>query len=490
MNTLPEMLAEVAEANASRPAVVQGGRVLTYAGLLRAAQAGAADLARRGVRPGQRVALLLPNSLDYVVAYFAASTAGAVVAPLNHHYQQSELRYFLDECDVRLLVAAHEFRGLCETVVPQSKRPAPVLWAEAWVADLLAARVAPPRVAITSGDPVMHQFSSGSTGHPKRIARTHANLLFELDSLAQTLGLTTADRFLGVAPFSHVNGLTRSMLACLRVGGALYPAAQFDRHAVAALIERERLSVFIAVPFMFSALAQSNFRRPPDFASLRLCASASAPMPANLNRLFNEKFGRYVRQLYGSTETGTISVNLRPDIENSLDSVGTPIAGVHVAVFGDDGQPAPAGALGEFAVSSPAAITGYDNLPEVNRQAFRGGYFLTGDLGRRDADGMLTLAGRKKFLINKSGFKIDPREVEALLETHPRVLEAVVLGVPSPYGDERVKAVIVPVGPCTEAEIVAHCRGQIADFKIPSLIEFRASLPKTATGKVRRALLV
>jgi long-chain acyl-CoA synthetase len=287
-----------------------------------------------------------------------------------------------------------------------------------------------------------------------------------------------------------VNGLTRSMLSSLRAGAALYPLAKYDRQAVAETVERERISVFIAVPFMFSTLAQTNFRRPPDFSSLRLCVSASAPMPKKFNLLFREKFGQHVRQLYGSTETGTISVNLQPEISNTLESVGTPIPGVRVEVFRDDGQPAGPGEMGEFAVASPAAITAYDDLPEANRESFRGGYFFTGDLGRKEADGMLYLVGRKKFFINKGGFKIDPREIEELLEGHPLVDEAVVLGVPSPYGDERVKAVIVAKGPCSEADIIAYCRGQIADFKIPSQIEFRDSLPKSPTGKIRRAMLV
>ena len=171
--------------------------------------------------------------------------------------------------------------------------------------------------------PVMYQFSSGSTGPPKRIARTHRNLVFELNSLIRTLALTHEDRFLGVTPFSHVNGLMRSMMASLRAGATLYPVPKFERQAIAEMIEEHRISVFIGVPFMFGVMAKTNYGRRPDFSSLRLCISASAPMPPKLNRQFYEKFGIYVRQLYGSTETGTISVDLSPDIERSLESVGT-----------------------------------------------------------------------------------------------------------------------------------------------------------------------
>lgn len=240
---------------------------------------------------------------------------------------------------------------------------------------------------------------------------------------------------------------------------------------------------------MFGALAKSNFRRRPDFSSLRLCVSASAPMPLKLNRQFHEKLGVHVRQLYGSTETGTISVDLSTGIERSLESVGKPIAGVEVDVYADNGQPAQVNEIGEIAVKSPAAIESYDGCDALNQGSFRNGYFFTGDVGRRDPDGLLYLTGRKKLFINKGGYKINPREIEQLLETHPKVEEAVVVGLPTPFGDERVKAMVVLNAPCAEQEIIEHCRGRIADFKVPSLVEFRERFPKSPSGKIRRSLL-
>jgi long-chain acyl-CoA synthetase len=491
MKTLIEMLEIVARQNAGRTAVVDGERVVSYAALEKRIASLAAELYRLRVRQGDRVALLLPNGLDFVTSYFAIVCLGAIAVPLNEHYQQNELLYFLDECDATLLISSHVFAQLCRRVLSEH----PARCKSFFVEDQREASGAGPdsvgdlKVEIDPRAPVMYQFSSGSTGRPKRIARTHANLLFELDSLIQTLDITNGDRFLGVAPFSHVNGLMRSMMASLRAGATLYPLARFERRAVAEIIEKDKLSVFIAVPFMFSMLAKANFRRRPDFSSLRLCVSASAPMPKKLNQQFYDSFGIYVRQLYGSTETGTISVNLSPAIESSLESVGAPIEGVSVEVFTEGGRIAEEGEMGELAVKSPAAISGYDGLDEVNREAFRNGYFFTGDLGRRDEDGLLYLVGRKKFFINKGGYKIDPREIEELIESHPRVEEAVVIGLPTSYGDEKVKAVIVSYAPCTEEEIIEHCRGKIADFKVPSLIEFRDHLPKSPTGKIRRTML-
>jgi long-chain acyl-CoA synthetase len=177
-------------------------------------------------------------------------------------------------------------------------------------------------------------------------------------------------------------------------------------------------------------------------------------------------------------------------VEESLESVGTPILGVEVEVFTDEGWVANPGEMGELAVKSPAAIKGYEGLDEVNKEVFRNGYFYTGDLGVRGQDGFLYLVGRKKFFINKGGYKINPQEIEELLESHPKVEEVVVVGSPTAYGDEKVKAVIVSKSACTEDEIVEYCRGKIADFKIPSVVEFRDSLPKSPTGKIRRQMLV
>jgi long-chain acyl-CoA synthetase len=485
------MLETVAKEDAGRVAIVDGETAVDYVTLERKTASLSAELYDRGIRRGDRVALLLPNGVDFVTSYFAIVTIGAIAVLLNHHYQQKELTYFLEECRVSILITSKDFAQLCDQVLSNCGSPCKLCFVE----DQPEPSKSKPmflgdiKVSIDPNAPVMYQFSSGSTGRPKQIARTHANLLFELNILHQTLRVGNEDRFLGVAPFSHVNGLMRSMLASIRAGATLYPVASFDRQKVAEIVEKNDISIFIAVPFMFSMLAKTNFRRRPDFSSLRFCISASAPMPKKLNQQFYEKFGIYVRQLYGSTETGTISVNLSSDIERSLESVGTPIAGVEVEVFAEDGRITNAGQVGEFAIKSPAAIKGYDGSDEVNQKAFRNGFFFTEDLGRRDTDGLLYLVGRKKFFINKGGYKIDPREVEEVIESHPRVEESVVIGVPTSYGDEKVKAVIVLNAPGTEEEIVEYCRGKIADFKIPALVEFRDSLPKSPTGKILREML-
>jgi len=492
MNSITEMLASTIRQNANRTAIVDGNRTLSYNMLERKIASLATELQNRGINKGDRAALLLPNGLDFVRSYFAIVALGVIVVPLNDQYQENELLYFLEECGVSLLITSKDHAELCHKVLSMQHSPCKLFIVENAREDSEneLKSLGDFNLKINPDTPVMYQFSSGSTGRPKRIARTHTNLLFELDSFIQTLNITNEDRFLGVAPFSHVNGLMRSMMACMRAGAALYPLSKFERRAVAEVIEKNNISIFIAVPFMFSMLAKANFRRQPDFSSLRLCVSASAPMPKKLNQEFYENFGIYVRQLYGSTETGTISINLSSDVENSLESVGSAIAGVEVQVINEEGEIANLETMGELAVKSPAAIKGYDGLDELNKEAFRDSYFLTGDLGHKDENGLLYLVGRKKFFINKGGYKINPHEIEELLESHPKVEEAVVIGLPTSYGDEKVKAVIVLKDSCKEEDLIEHCRGKIANFKIPSLVEFRDSLPKSPTGKIRRKILL
>ena len=489
MKTIADILPEVSARDPNQTALVEGDTRLSYGELCARAQALGRTLRELGIETGSRVALLLPNGIDFVTAYFGIAAAGAIIVPLNDGYQETELEYFTRLCDISLLVTSRRHEELCRRVLAGGRSECRPFFMEGWVFEPGKGTRADVNW-VDAENPVMFQFSSGSTGTPKRIARRHHNLLFELESFVRTLGIRTDDRFLGVAPFSHVNGLMRSMMASMYAGATLYPLERFERQRVAEVIERERITIMIAVPFMFGMLAKSRFDPVPDFSTLRLCVSASAPMPKNLNLQFHGKFGRFVRQLYGSTETGTISVNLTDDPSDSLESVGLPMRGVSVDVLSDSGDSVPADEMGELVVRSPAAIAGYEDLPEVNRESFRDGYFLTGDLGRKDASGYLYLLGRKKFFINKGGYKINPQEIEQLLEQHPAVEEVAVVGVPTQFEDEKVKAVVVKKNDVGTEELVEFCRGKIADFKIPATIEFRDSLPKSSTGKVRKKLLI
>ncbi len=446
--------------------------------------------------PGERVGLMMPNSAAYVAAFYTIARVGGVIAPLNVRYKTQELVYYLGDTQATAIVVPPALREPVDaSVATLATPPALLVVDDAGGCELVRPGASAGRPA-SGGDspPLLHQYTSGSTGAPKRVIRTHAQLLFELERLARLFALDGDDRLLGAAPFTHVNGLVRTMMTSMFVGGTLYPLREFKRRAVLDLVTRDRLTYFGAVPSLFVILADTPVRGDVDLSSLRTVFSASAPLlPADARR-FQAKYGRWIRQLYGSTETGTISVNRATDGElaaaagrdSALASVGHPLPDVRFDVVDDAGRPVPAGEEGEVRIASPGAIRSYDGNPEATATAFRDGWYWSGDLGRLSADGALTLTGRKKLLINRGGFKVNPLEVEEAIASHAKVREVAVVGAPSPHGDDLVRAVIVATAPCTAEEIVTHCAARIADYKIPSRIEFRDALPKSETGKLLR----
>ena len=490
---------KLADGHAERLAVREQERDWRYADV-QARSFGAAETLREpGIGAGHAVALMAPNSGAFVSSFIGIARAGGVIAPFNVRYQQQELVYYLQQTRAVAIMATSDLVPVVTEALEVLDDPPCLVEIEAdgscrvvrprgGAIDDLAAWGAPDTATLGTA-PLLLQYTSGSTGAPKRIIRTNRMLLDELGRLSTAFGLGEDDRFLGAAPFSHVNGLVRTMMTSMYVGGTLYPVPAFGRRPVLELMTRERITYFGAVPYMFAILARSPIRGQVDLSSLRVAFSASAPLLPDDNRLFAEKYGTFVRQLYGSTETGTISVNLQEPADERLESVGLPLEGIRVEIRGEDGQPAAAGVEGEVAIASPHAITAYDGNPEATAASFHDGFYLSGDLGVMDADGYLTLTGRKKFLINRGGFKVNPHEVEKAILSYPGVAEVVVLGALSTFGDEVVRCIIVRDGPCTEDEIVEHCRTRIADYKVPSLIEFRDELPKSPAGKILRSEL-
>ncbi len=412
------------------------------------------------------------------------------MAPLNVRYRDQELVYYLQDTGAAALLVTPDVTDAAQRALAGLPRPPALILLEGADCRLLEAgraeRTAPLAAPGDESPPLLLQYTSGSTGAPKRVVRTHANLRFELERLAAAFGLDEDDRLLGAAPFSHVNGLVRTMLASMHVGATLYPIPQFHRRRVLELIARERITYFGAVPSLFVLLADTPVRGDVDLGSLRVLFSASAPLLPDDNRRFHAAYGHWIRQLYGSTETGTISVNLDPDPAVHPASVGRPLPDVRVTVVDRHGGTVPHGVEGEVAIASPGAIRGYAGNPEATAASFRDGVYLSGDLGRLDAEGRLTLTGRLKFLMNRGGFKVNPLEVEEAIPSHPKVREVAVVGVPGPHGDDVVRCVIVAREPCTAEEIVRHCQARNADYKVPSRIEFRDALPRTDTGKLLR----
>jgi long-chain acyl-CoA synthetase len=492
MRYLSEQFDDIAQQSGTRQAVVDGEISLSYRRLLEWSEDISARLDHSSRMDGRRVALLLPNSAAFVASFFAVARVGGVIAPLNMEYGFQDLKYYLVDIDPAAIITSPAgITPLREAIAHLEKPPTVLLLNAPNTCDILNSEDGEhsPSPCDRSDSPLLLLYTSGSTGQPKRVVRTQRNLLNEVETLQSLFKVSEADRFLGAAPFCHVNGLVRSMLTAMLGGASLYSIGNFSRRRVLQLIGQEHLTFFGGVPQMFTILAQTPVRDAVNLSSLRVVFSSSAPLTVRDNQKFHSVYRVLIRQLYGSTETGTISYNDHPDLEDHLASVGRTLPGVTLAVVDEKGNRLPPNTEGEIAVSSPFAISSYEGNAAASRKSFRDGFYLTGDLGRVDLKGYVTLVGRKTIMINRGGYKVNPYEVEEMIRQHPKVAEVLVRGASGPYGDDLIQGLVVTSEPCTAEEIVTFCRGKIAHYKIPSRVEFVTHLPKTSTGKIRRNIL-
>jgi long-chain acyl-CoA synthetase len=433
-----------------------------------------------------------------VASYYAISALGAVVVPVNPAFKQDELEFYFRQCGVRAVISDDRSAGVCERIVAGWDEPAKVIatsaaHGQALTVDMLMA-AEPAKLERRSPDePLVNMFSSGSTGRPKRVARTHGQLRGESDYY-DWMGIGSEDSIFCTIPLFHTYGMGCCMVAATRTGARLVLLEDpnpflLRRQRALELLEGERVTIFPGVPFNFRLLAEAPASA--DLSSLRLAFSAGTALPRPFFDAFLDKFGVPVRQLYGCTEAGTLTANMDDDPAASFASVGGPVDGVEVLIEDDEGEEVAPGTVGEIAVRSPGLTSGYADMEELNREAFRDGFFLSGDLGVLDEDGRLTITGRKKLLIEVGGYKVDPIEVEDVVVAHPNVAEAVVVGVETKVqGEELVKAVVVPNAEMDERDLIGFCQQRLANFKVPQVVEFREEIPKSPLGKILRKYLI
>jgi len=490
-----DLLDRASEAHGERPALVHGDERLTYAALRERVDGVAGALAARGLGPGDPIAIVLPNVPAFAVAFFAVARLGGIVVPLNTQFKEAELDFAFRDSGVRAVITDARREAPCGSVVAGWDASVQLFTADALDALAIGGPPAPlPAQDRRGDDDMVFQYSSGSTGRPKRVPRTHRQLCAEADSIVATAGLTPDEVIFATIPLFHTYGMGCCLLAAVRSGAALvlfedpHPFVLTREHAL-SIIERERVTVFPAVPFTFRLLAEAPGAA--EVGSVRLWFSAANALPRSTFDAFGTRFGAAVRQLYGCTEAGAVTINVDEDPWGTAASVGRPMRDVEVVVLGPEGETLEPGRIGEIAIRSPAMTRGYAGMEALNRQAFSGGFFLSGDRGRLDEEGRLFITGRTKLLIDVKGDKVDPIEVEDVLAVHPKVREVVVVGVRSGVeGEELVKAVVVPEGPCQERELVRYCRERLADYKVPQTVEFLDEIRKSPAGKVLRKYLV
>jgi long-chain acyl-CoA synthetase len=495
---LVELLYQNASARPDDAALVYRDERVTHAELIDRVERLAAGLAAEGIGPGDAVALLLPNDPTFIASYYAISGLGAVVVPVNPAFKQEELEFYFRQTGVRAVISDDRSAGVCERIVAAWDEPAKVIatsaaHGQALTVDMLM-QAEPAKLEPRSADePLVNMFSSGSTGRPKRVARTHGQLRGESDYYAW-MGIGPEDNIFCTIPLFHTYGMGCCMVAATRTGAThvlLEDPNPFllRRQRALELLEGERITVFPGVPFNFRLLAEAPASA--DLSSLRLAFSAGTALPRPFFDAFLDKFGVPVRQLYGCTEAGTLTANMDEDPAASFESCGAPVEGVEVLIEDDEGNQVGPDTVGEIAVRSPGLTSGYADMEELNREAFRDGFFLSGDLGKLDEEGRLTITGRKKLLIEVGGYKVDPIEVEDVVSAHPSVAEAVVVGVETKVqGEELVKAVVVPKAEMDERDLIGFCQQRLANFKVPQVVEFREEIPKSPLGKILRKYLI
>ncbi len=481
-----------------------------------------------GVQKGDRVAIMLPNTPQYVIAFFGALRAGAIVVNTNPTYTARELEHQLKDSGAETLVLlsgiyprweaikdrvptrrvivtdVHEyirppFRGLVARRLRKEKLLIDVPTGDgvyAWQA-LLQAPPDPAPVEVQPSDVALFQYTGGTTGVPKAAMLTHYNLV--ANTVQVTSWMPTLERgkpkVMGALPFFHVYGMTVAMLFGLYIAGTVVMVPNpRPIDIVMEVLHHERCNLFPGVPTMYTAIINHPKVHKYDLRSIEACLSGAMALPVEVQRRFEEITGGKLVEGYGLTEASPVT-HCNPIYgKRKAGSIGIPFPSTDARIVDiETGEPLPVGEVGELCVKGPQVMKGYWNRPDETAIALdEDGWLHTGDIARMDEEGYFYIVDRKKDIIIASGYNIIPREVEEVLYMHPKVLEAAVVGVPDPYRGETVKAYIVlkEGEQATAEEIIEFCRQHLAPYKVPKIVEFRSELPKSQVGKILRRVLV
>ncbi len=483
---LAEILREAVARDPEQVAVKLDDFVLNYGLLEQAAMRVAGMLQERGIEPGDRVALMLPNVPHFVVAYYGILRAGAVVVPMNVLNKRREVEYYLRDSDAKLLFVWHDFAPEAEPAAADVGCECISVVPGEFEQTLFQTAAREQMVECGSSDLAVLLYTSGTTGTPKGAELTHDNLLSNCRVSSGLFALEPGTVVLGALPLFHSFGQTCAMNTCVVAAGMLTLLPRFDPVKALEIIDRDRVAVFEGVPSMYGAMLNVPDHEHYDTSTLRCCASGGAAMPVELMRGFERAFNCQILEGYGLSETSPVASFNHPDRERKPGSIGTPIAGVEMKVVDDSDNELPAGEVGEIVIRGNNVMKGYWNRPEATAEAMRGGWFHSGDLARVDSDGYFFIVDRKKDMIIRNGFNVYPREIEEVLYEHPAVREAAVIGIPhDEYGEEIAAAISLKEGAAiTPDEIRDFVKDQLAAYKYPRTIWIVDELPKGPTGKI------
>lgn len=484
----------------------------TYAHVGRQARALAVGLRNLGIEGGDRVAIVLPNWPEFVVSALAAAELGATIVPVNPGYTPRELSYMLRNSEASVAITAEELGGtdylqLFETLMlelPDLQYLVTVGEEDLWYDDRifqyedLVASGRGRELAPAEADPEAHPFAilytPGTAGTPKGVVLSDANVVRTAGATAEALDLRPDDITLCAVPLYHIFGLSAAMMTALLSGSTIVLQERFDAAEALELVERHGATVLHGVPTMFVMLLRSPELDRRDLSTLRSGIMAGAPVAPELARDVRERLVPEMEIAYGLTETSpTVSITHRDDPPAAREqTVGRPLPGIEIRVVGEDGEPLPPESVGELVVRGYNVLQGYFRQPSLTAAAMTpDGFFRTGDLAMLDEEGYLLIVGRVSDVIIRGGYNVEPREIEDLLNSHPAVSDAAVLGVPNEVLGELVCACVVPVEGAiiTAEELRDYCKESVADYKVPDLIQFVGEFPVAPSARALRVEL-
>jgi long-chain acyl-CoA synthetase len=483
---LAQILSESAAREPEQIAVKLDDFQLNYALLEQAAMRVAGLLRSRGIKPGDRVALMVPNVPQFAAIYYGILRVGAVVIPMNVLNKRREVEFFLNDSGATLIFAWQDFG-------PEAEPAAAAVEAECISVDLqeftqMLFQQEPLTQMLESDadDTAVMLYTSGTTGTPKGAELSHRNLLENSAVCVDLFQLRDNAVVLGALPLFHAFGQTCALNTCVLAGGMLTLIPRFDPSKALQIIQRDQVTVFEGVPTMYGAMLHAPDRDRYDTSSLQLCASGGAAMPVELMRAFERGFDCKILEGYGLSETSPVASFNHPDKERKPGSIGTPIRGVEMKVVDEHDRELPAGEIGEIVIRGHNVMKGYRGRPDATATAIRNGWFHSGDLGRIDDDGYFFIVDRMKDMIIRNGFNVYPREIEEVLYAHPAVREAAVIGLPhDEFGEEIGAAIALKEGDQTSPdELRTFVKEQVAAYKYPREVWIVDELPKGPTGKI------
>jgi acyl-CoA synthetase (AMP-forming)/AMP-acid ligase II len=489
--------AQIAERGA-HDAVIAGGRRLSYEALDRLAGHAAAQLAAHGIGPGDRVAFLLCNCVEFAVALLAAIRVGAIAVPLGARLKAPELDYALNDCGAAALVTEREYAGNLPPVSALPTLRFRVLVdgaASGYVAgeEFLSPAPPPPWHEPGEDETAVILYTSGTTGRPKGAMLTHLGIIHSARNFALCAGLGPGDRAVLTVPASHVTGLVAILFTMLGSGGATVMMRAFKARDFLELMAVERGTFTVMVPAQYNLCLLQPDLASFDLSAWRVGTFGGAPMPeATIAALARHLPNLVLVNAYGATETTSPTTIMPPGLNTAHpDSVGRIVPGGHVRIVDDGGRDLSPGETGEIWIKGAMVVPGYWNRPDANAAEFTDGYWHSGDIGSLDGAGFLRVFDRKKDMINRAGYKIFSAEVENVLGHHPDIVESAIVGVPDPVLGERVKAFVLPRhGGLTAEAVRAFCAERLADYKVPEFVVLVGEpLPRNANGKLQKAVL-